>query len=302
MGDFSSSVFDSPALLDGIALGTTQYSPPELIKPPPSPFSFPVDIFSAGLTLLYMLTGVEPYESLAASSTRTSHGYASPAQSFTPTMNSGAGGCGTPTSSLSRSGSLKKRASLRKKRVRTSSGAGKMVELHLHLAKGHAWEWEERRRLDELEDEGVDEMVSFTSSNGFSAPTWSHEAEVEADETSTLRGEEAEQHYTLALPTLAFSGLPDDLEYPTSMVIPEHLREKAPQPEPVESLSHSRQRSRSISMMYSDGFTPKQTFLDGSGTVPESLRDLIKQMLSPQAADRPSAAAALHRLEQLRQN
>lgn len=293
-------MFDSPALLDGIALGTTQYSPPELIKPPPSPFSFPVDIFSAGLTLLYMLTGVEPYESLAASSTRSSRGYASPAQSFTPTMSSAGGGCCTPTSSLSRSGSLKKRASLRKKRVRTSSGAGKMVELHLHLAKGHAWEWEERRRQDELEDEGVDEMVSYTSANGFSAPTWLHEAEVEADDTSTLRGEDLEQHFTLPLPTLAFSGLPDDLEYPTSVIIPEHLREKVPQAETVELYGHSRHRSRSISRVYSDGFTPKQSFFDGYGTVSEGLRDLIRQMLSPQAADRPSAAAALRRLEQLR--
>jgi serine/threonine protein kinase len=142
LGDFSSSIFNSPALDDGVALGTTNYAPPELVKPPPSPFSFPVDVFAAGLTLLFMLTGVEPYESLLQ---------------------------GRKDHSISR-GSRRK--------IRTSSGAGRTMELHLHLSKGNAWSFEEARRLEELEElEAREGIVSAMDGDYSQIPTM-HAADI----------------------------------------------------------------------------------------------------------------------------
>lgn len=127
LGDFSSSLFATPTLTDGIGIGTTSYSPPELARPAPSPFSFPVDIFSSGLTLLFMITGVEPYETL------TRH---------------------QKEQSLSRGS---------RRRVRTSSGASSTIELHLYLLKGYAWEWQEQHRLEDLEDAQVDSQPHVSS-------------------------------------------------------------------------------------------------------------------------------------------
>ena len=231
LGDFSSSIFASPNLEDGVGIGSTQYCAPELVKPPPSPFSFPIDIFAAGLTLLHMITSVEPYESLA-----------------------------TPSRSVSRTGSLKKRNSWAARRGRASSSAGKMVEMHLHLSKGHAWEWEEKRRLDELEDED------------------------DADVQYIVTKEVHEPSRRIRLPHRPF----DDLHLEESIVVPlwatVQLRGEAALP----------------TKTYSDGHTPVHFFLAGADIVPESVRALLKDMLSPKAADRPTAAEALQRLERSR--
>ncbi|KAG9040209.1 hypothetical protein FRB95_000138 [Tulasnella sp. JGI-2019a] len=50
--------------VDPAGLGTPVYSPPEFNRPPPSPFSFPVDIWQLGVTLMVALVGREPYGAL----------------------------------------------------------------------------------------------------------------------------------------------------------------------------------------------------------------------------------------------
>lgn len=231
LGDFSSSVHASPHLEDGVGIGSTQYCAPEIVKPPPSPFSFPIDIFAAGLTMLYMITAAEPYESLATSSSKVSR---------QPSL------------------ILKKRDSLSAKRGRSSSGAGKMVEMHMHLAKGHAWDWEEKRRLDELEDE--------------------------VDGKGPIGGDRRIDR-TVRLPRRPIDGvfMPDAINIPLWAVDADVHSDLPPQ-------------------TYSDGYTPVQRFLLARGVVPEALRALIKQMLSPQAAARPSAKEALQLLEHIRQS
>ncbi|CEL63846.1 Aurora kinase C OS=Mus musculus GN=Aurkc PE=1 SV=1 [Rhizoctonia solani AG-1 IB] len=70
LGDFGSALhlpsLPSPPT-DPAGLGTLTYSPPEFFRPPPSPFSLPSDVFSAGVTLSAALFGREPYARLGTS-------------------------------------------------------------------------------------------------------------------------------------------------------------------------------------------------------------------------------------------
>ncbi|KAG8716135.1 hypothetical protein FRC11_008616 [Ceratobasidium sp. 423] len=70
LGDFGSAVhlpsLPSPPT-DPAGLGTLTYSPPEFFRPPPSPFSLPSDVFSAGVTLSAALFSREPYARLGTS-------------------------------------------------------------------------------------------------------------------------------------------------------------------------------------------------------------------------------------------
>ena len=65
LSDFGSSLLIHPSQppTDGLGLGTLPFSPPELIDPNQC-FSFPVDIFALGATLLQCLTGREPFRGL----------------------------------------------------------------------------------------------------------------------------------------------------------------------------------------------------------------------------------------------
>lgn len=131
----------------------------------------------------------------------------------------------------------------------------------MHLSKGHAWEWEEKRRLDELEDED------------------------DADVQYILTKEVHEPSRRIRLPYRPF----DDLH---------HLEEFIDVP-PWASVQPVR-KAALPTKTYSDGHTPVQSFLAGANIVPESVRVLLKDMLSPKAADRPHAAEALERLERSR--
>ncbi|KAA1073138.1 hypothetical protein PGT21_001099 [Puccinia graminis f. sp. tritici] len=51
-------------LIDPQGTGTSVYAAPELVQPPPSPCSFPADIFALGITMYFMLTGREPYRGI----------------------------------------------------------------------------------------------------------------------------------------------------------------------------------------------------------------------------------------------
>ncbi|KAJ3212593.1 hypothetical protein HK099_007702, partial [Clydaea vesicula] len=55
-----------PPLDDGLGRGTQAYSAPEMLSPP-TIYSFPVDVYSVGVTLITLTTGVEPF-SLARNS------------------------------------------------------------------------------------------------------------------------------------------------------------------------------------------------------------------------------------------
>lgn len=165
--------------------------------------------------------------------------------------------------------------SMTKRKYRSSSGAGKMVELHVHLSKGHAWEWEERRRLQELEDNFLDDSV--------------------ADQTTTP--DRLTPIYDFNIPLLAIDAatVSSDLDAKAVELLPDHVTV----PEQLRDTSNAHLPTRSHRQTYSDGYTPIQYFLHGDTMVPEALRTLIKCMLDPQAAKRPTAERVLEELKAL---
>lgn len=71
LSDFNSSILlpdDSSnpdsEFIDPQGTGTSVYAAPELVRPPPSPCSFPVDVFSFGITIYFLITGREPYRGI----------------------------------------------------------------------------------------------------------------------------------------------------------------------------------------------------------------------------------------------
>ena len=61
-----SLLLPSTAPTDPIGLGTPSYSSPEFVRGAPSPFGFPSDIFSLGVTLSVLLTSTEPFSGVRA--------------------------------------------------------------------------------------------------------------------------------------------------------------------------------------------------------------------------------------------
>lgn len=61
--DFGSSLAISPTNppTEGLGIGTVAYNAPELVSSSPRPFGLPADVFSAGIVLHTLITGVEPY-------------------------------------------------------------------------------------------------------------------------------------------------------------------------------------------------------------------------------------------------
>ena len=150
-------------------------------------------------------------------------------------------------------------------RSRTSSGAGKTMELHLHLIKGHAWEWEERRRLEDLEE--VERHPPSLKPNGHA------------------------QASSLSMNALDVGDLLDsNTHIPTNPIIPSSLIDS----QPVQLPDPFRQT-------YPTDGMPIQLFLTGTQVVPEALRRLLQEMLDPLADQRPTARTTLLTLERLQQ-
>lgn len=138
-----------------------------------------------------------------------------------------------------------------------------MVELHLHLSKGHAWEWEERRRYEEIEDSLYHE-TDYHDQNEYQTPP-------SVDAIIDVRDLGMCDAGTLA-------------QLPSSVIIPAHL------------IDDCNQIPLSQASFYGDGHTPVQAYLSGKVMVSEDLRQLIEQMLRPIASQRPTAAEVLDSL------
>ncbi|KAG8900651.1 hypothetical protein FRB99_005830 [Tulasnella sp. 403] len=71
LSDFNTAIHLPSVSLTGLpddpaGLGTPVYSPPEFNKPPPSPFSYPADVWALGVTLMVAIVGREPYARLVS--------------------------------------------------------------------------------------------------------------------------------------------------------------------------------------------------------------------------------------------
>ncbi|KAG8983524.1 hypothetical protein FRB90_005923, partial [Tulasnella sp. 427] len=79
LSDFNTAIHIPSVSLSGppndpAGLGTPAYSPPEFNKPPPSPFSYPSDVWALGVTLMVMIVGREPYARLTSGRGRKGNG------------------------------------------------------------------------------------------------------------------------------------------------------------------------------------------------------------------------------------
>ncbi|GAA6064691.1 hypothetical protein JCM10212_002409 [Sporobolomyces blumeae] len=281
--DFGMSLFlpppTSPASAfptDPHSLGTPAYSPPEFVRPLPSTFSYPSDVFSLGVTFSTMITGREPYEGVRA------------------------------------------------------------IERMLLVGNGSFWDWEERRRLHELEaGEELDRTDSVASSlHGFSldgrATASSRPASVKSERSAWRRSGRGlaarRSDSSESLRSLALGSGRDVVDLTKSLLVEPssssndlHDVDGVPNfvlpPSPAHSRSNSTTDHASFNFtstedsaasssyvptrLYPGSSIPIQYFLDGTSIVPLALRDLIRDMTEPIETDRPTARQVLDRLDRL---
>ncbi|GAA5914240.1 uncharacterized protein JCM6883_000785 [Sporobolomyces salmoneus] len=257
---------------DPHGLGTPTYSPPEFVRPLPSTFSYPSDVFSLGVTLGVLISGREPFEGLRA------------------------------------------------------------VERMLLVGNGAWWEWEERKRLKDLEGEQVEVEEGTSNSATASLYNSSFGGDDRLSRQGSLRSLRSEKEglrrsvtkrsslrregSSESISSLASLGQGRDWELIIRSLLVEEgedpttstpLSEFALPPLPTSTSSsptHSRSTSLDLtesplSRSYPGTSTPFQFFLDGVSIVPIEVRDLIKRMTSPREEDRPTAKEVLVVLDEL---
>jgi len=248
---------------DPHGLGTPSYSPPEFVKPLPSTFSYPSDIFSLGVTLCVMITGREPYEGVRS------------------------------------------------------------LERMLRVGEGGWWEWEERRRLKEMEGEEVEveeggSLYNLSLGDDGLSRKGSMRS-MRSVRTLSRRSGSSESLRSLA----SLGGTRDWEKIARSLLLEDNGKEEEedtstpaleqftlPPLSKPSSPTHSRKTSldgsfssTSLQPMrnYPGTTTPIQTFLDGVSIVPLEVRELIRKMASPREVDRPTAKEVLLELDRLAQ-
>ncbi|GAA5868728.1 hypothetical protein JCM3774_003639 [Rhodotorula dairenensis] len=284
LADWGNSLFlpspSSPAHLfptDPHGLGTPSYSPPEYVRALPSPFSYSSDIFSLGITLYVLLTATEPYEGIRAYERmmRVAEGdwweYEERRR-----LGSLAQEAEGEDLALSRSGSLRSNRSGR------SSVRGSL-------------------RASSRRDSSVESVRSYMSVSGIGEQgprDWRAIAKTLLAEPA-MTPEALEDAVTEALPPLPPPG-----QHRTPASTAARTTGAGSLAERMEEDSSPRQ-SPSICQYYPGTSCPVQYFLsapadddpeDGgeagplaAHVVPLAVRDLVRRMTSPRAADRPTA-------------
>lgn len=265
-----------PPPLDPIGLGTSSYSPPEFVRPPPSPFSFPSDVFSLGVTLSVMLSGGEPYEGMRTVERMVMVGRGG---YYEWSERRRLGEIGTSDwDGLSRNGSMRSlrsgRSSFNGSNLGRSNGAGG------------------RNRSDSIESQLSNTYAGRRDSAEWTKGSWNTAALARRLLTPSREAgaSDAPTHEDVSTPSPAF------------------ILAFMPPPSPTlhEFADHPTESDDDVPLYpatnrvttYADG-TPLQYFLSGAETVDIEIRRLIQSMTSPRAEDRPTAGAVLAALEAL---
>jgi serine/threonine protein kinase len=280
LADFGMSLFlPSTPPTDPLGLGTPAYSSPELVHPPPSPFSYPTDIFSLGVTLSVLITGIEPYEGMRTVERMFRVGKGAYSEWAERRRWGTAGdGEGRGFKSLSRAGSMN---SARSGRSRASSGAAAGGTPGLGVVASG-------RRSESVESQrsalggGGD---GWEGGRGWGAAMRAMKLLHDDEE-----GGEDELPLTPSS-TTQLSFLPPSSPPLNALDLDDS--------DDTDSLDEDEPLSPGFGApAYPDG-TPVQYFLDGMGIVPIEVRELLQAMTSPRPGDRPTARQVLGVLEGL---
>lgn len=273
LSDFGSSLLVHPAHppTDGVGLGTLPFSPPELVTPS-RPFSFPIDIFALGATLYQCLTGREPYR-----------------------------GC-------------------------------RSVEIMHHVRKGDLWEWEERIRIGrvgseyltggspypsawrEVAGEGVKRGGSLRApTSSASRPGLARMPSAESLRAShdVFEGNESPSGVKLWAAWARNSIAPGPIG---ALLCDDHgahrdpdsadlaVSPQNPEAGDIDALAGEREGDGAVGytapVSYSDD-TPVMLYLHGQEVVPEPVRDVLRDMVDPDPANRPMAGELVELWTQL---
>jgi len=200
------------------------------------------------------------------------------------------------------------------------------LERMVRVGEGGWWEWEERRRLKEMEGEEVEVEEGgsiYNLSLGGGESGLSRQGSLRSlrsRRTLSRRSGSSESLRSLA----SLGGGSRDWESIAKSLIVDNDNEEEEEDEtatkalpqftlpPLSSKSSSPTHSRSTSLDGSFHSTPPtrnypgttipiQTFLDGVTVVPIEVRELIRKMASPREGDRPTAKEVLDVLDRLAQ-
>ncbi|GAA5955969.1 hypothetical protein JCM21900_002634 [Sporobolomyces salmonicolor] len=282
LADFGMSLFLPPASSsssmlpsDPHGLGTPSYSPPEFVRPLPSPFSYSADIFSLGITLSVLLTAREPYEGLRA---------------VERMLWVGRGGWWD----------WEERRRLRDR----EEGDELEAEDGNSSTRGLEFEHLLSRQGSVRSTRSARSSLRSSAAGGSARSRRSESVESVRSAASAGAGPDWE---AIAASLLLDSPLPcpdpDDAEVPAPAMIdlPNLTLPLSPPPSRPTSLdlSHGGCFPATEHDYYPGTTTPVQYFLDGEEVVPLEVRELIRAMSSPEERERPTARQVLAQLDAL---
>ncbi|SCV69902.1 BQ2448_1296 [Microbotryum intermedium] len=318
LADFGMSMFlPSPtsahaAPTDPLGLGTPPYAPPEFVRPPPSPFGHAADIFSLGVTLSVLITGVEPFANMRTVERMLwvgRGGYWEWEQRRRERGND------------SGSASVSRRSSIRSIRSGTHSRADSGTNLSLLSSSGGGVSYlssgrstSSLRRSASIESERSVHSVASTSgrnswglavlakkllSPSEGAPLYDSPASLSVPASpspsaspSAPPGSHASNMFALP-PRSPSSDDDDDLQNLSS-----NASHGAFESSGDEDEDDNPTMAFSGPTTYVDG-APYQYFLNGHDLVPLEIRTLLKSMTSPKEKNRPTAREVLRMLDTL---
>ncbi|KDE07638.1 CAMK/CAMKL protein kinase [Microbotryum lychnidis-dioicae p1A1 Lamole] len=320
LADFGMSMFlpsatsPHPAPTDPLGLGTPPYAPPEFVRPAPSPFGHSADIFSLGVTLSVLTTGIEPFANM---------------RTVERMLWVGRGGYweweqrrrerGNDTGSAS----VSRRSSIRSIRSGTHSRADSGTNLSLLSSSGGCVSYlssgrstSSLRRSASIESErSVHSMASTSGRNSWGLAVLAKKLLSPSGGASASVHDSPASLSVLASPSPSASPSALPRSHPSNLFALPPRSPSSDDDDDLQNLSSKASHGAFESSedededdnptmafsgptTYVDG-TPHQYFLNGHDLVPLEIRMLLKSMTSPKEKNRPTAREVLRMLDSL---